>query len=128
MSLLLGLFVSVFALTACGSDDDDEGGGSFSHPIVGTWDRDNRNGDTQITFKANMTATMTDYDDKEDYVTTLTGNYKIEGNKFIIRWTKGTALNVTIDLDVTESGLFEIDGNKMITTADNGDRIVWTRK
>ena len=25
MSLLLGLFVSVFALTACGSDDDDEG-------------------------------------------------------------------------------------------------------
>ena len=38
LSLLLGLFVTTFALTACGGDDDDDnGGGGGSNSLVGTW-------------------------------------------------------------------------------------------
>lgn len=109
---------------SCSSDDDE---GSFSHPIVGTWDRDIRGGDTQITFKSNMTAELKDRDD-DDVVITATGDYKIDGNRITIHWKKISVQNVTIDMDLTESSLFKIDGDKMTTIADDGDVVTWTRK
>lgn len=125
MSMMLVAILSV-GFASCGSDDDDGDEGSFSHSIVGTWDRDDRDGDTQITFKANMTAVLTNRD--EGVTSTVTGDYKIDDNRFTIHWTKASSQGMTMDVDLTESGLFEIDGDKMTTTAPDGDQVKWTRK
>ena len=119
------------SLVSCSSDDDDDddkkSSGSFSHAIVGTWNRDGRDGRTKITFNSNKTAALTEI--SGDVTSVATGDYTIEGNKFTIHFTKISAMNTTVEIDKTDSGYFEIEGNKMtVTAADNGDVTHWTRQ
>lgn len=103
LSLLLGLFVTTFALTACGSDDDNGGGGN-SNPIVGTWTIKGFTGEaddldfTSITFKSNGDV---DYPGKE--------------SGYYMKWT---ASGNTLRIDMGEGkaddaiiGTYTINGN-----------------
>ena len=114
MSLMLGLFVSVCALTACSSDDDDD------VSIYGTWCYDYFNdGETvyvETTFKENGTCTEYSYNSDKSYESTMNGTFKVDGNKLSIWWEGSNEPDVST---------FEIKGNKAYI---DGGAIVVTKK
>lgn len=125
LSLALGLFVSVTAFVACGSNDEENG--SSSNPLVGTWYTTEPNDDGHyytITFKADYTCTWFEYDDPNDQTSfdADTGKYTVEGNKLAIWWDS--------EKEWWDEGpwttTFSITGNKMITTENGGT--TWTKK
>lgn len=122
MSLMLGLFVSVCALTACSSDDDDDK--STSNPLVGTWYSDSENQYAEITFKADYTCTSREYNsDRTKIEYSDRGTYEIAGNTLSIWWESAKS---NWDKEGPWTTIFTISGNKMTTTENNG--VVWTKK
>lgn len=128
MSLMLGLFVSVCALTACSSDDDDDN--NSSNPLVGTWytigsgGKDEETIYTEITYKADYTCTWREY--KADQTTIIgsdTGTYEINGNALYIWWEREKKY---WQEDGPWTTTFSINGNKMTTTEKGGT--TWTKK
>ena len=119
MSLMLGLFVSVCALTACSSDDDGDGNAS----LYGTWCYDYKNGDNEtvhveITLNKDFTCKLRRYCDhaEHNYDVTITGTYEIDGNKLSILWDGSS---------IPEVSTFEIKGNKAYI---DGGSVVATKK
>ena len=117
MSLVLGLFVSIFALTACGSDDDDNGS---SDELVGTvWrciNEDNylievivkTNTIAHVTIKQLDTGRVTD---DSDYTYTYDAKAK-----------KGTATNGKYTRE------FYVSGNKLSWTDEYGNTAILTKQ
>ena len=127
LSLILGLFMSSFAMMACNGDDDEEK--SLSYLLVGTWyvwhyaDGDwNHDEYTEITFNKDFTCTSLNKEwyDNETIVNSDKGIYNVEGNKLSIWW------NSEKDEDGPWTTVFTIKGNKMITTEADGT--TWTKK
>ena len=118
---LLGLFMSVFAFTACGSDDDDNG--STNNPLVGTWYTEVFKY-TEVTFNADFTCTRREYapGSTTAIIDSDTGTYEIKGNKLSIWWESERKFWNNGPWTTT----FSISGKKMTTT--EGDGIVWTKK
>lgn len=126
LGLTIGLFVSMFAFTACGSDDDNNE--TSSNPIVGTWWVENTSKGyikyTEITYNADLTCTWREYEqDRTTLKRSDTGKYKVEGNKLSIWWESEKKY---WDEDGPWTTTFTISGNKMTTTEAGGT--TWTRK
>lgn len=123
MSLLLGLFVCLPLLTACGNDDDD-GDGSLSNALIGTWYvvSDNEKSDpyTEITFLEDNTCQWRAYlADRNTLTDSDWGTYKVAGNTLSIWWESEKGYGPL-------TWTFSIKGNKMTTSEGGGT--VWTRK
>lgn len=126
LSLTLGLFVSMFAFTACGSDDDNNE--TSSNPIVGTWWVENTSKGyikyTEITYNADLTCTWREYEqDRTTLKRSDTGKYKVEGSTLSIWWNSEKKY---WEEDGPWTTIFTISGNKMTTTEAGGT--TWTKK
>lgn len=123
LSLLLGLFVCMPLMTACGGDDD-EGGRTSANALIGTWyivgDHEKSTPYTEITFMGDNTCQWRAYlADRSTLTDSEWGTYKVADNTLSIWWEREKdkgALTWT----------FSISGNKL-TTSEGGGR-VWTRK
>lgn len=119
MSLMLGLFVSVCALTACSSDDDGDGNAS----LYGTWCYQYESDDIvfcEMTLNENRTFSFRRYCSGNHFDTTETGTYKIDGEKLYLYWNGDDA-----NPDVST---FKIRGNKAYITDSDGETFVATKK
>lgn len=125
LSLMIGLMVSTFALTACGGDDNND---SPSNPLVGTWYIESvEKGETyysEITYNSDYTCTWREYkSDRKTLLDSDAGKYKIEGNTLSIWWNSEQKY---WDEDGPWTTTFTISGNKMTTTERGGS--TWTKK
>lgn len=86
LSLLLGLFVCVPLLTACGDDDDDD---SLKYSLIGTWYSYNYENapytelnflEENICYKRKYQSDRTTLKEKDE------GTYKVKGNSLRIWW------------------------------------------
>ena len=118
---MLGLLVSSFALTACGSDDDDNNPASS---IVGTWRLDDGYEIEELTLASNSSATYQRYrrDNEGKYATygnADEGKYTINGNTLTIKWWD--------DDDEVEVFQFVVSGNTLTLTDERGRSENYTR-
>lgn len=99
--LLMLLFVAVFTLGSCSSDDDENETTGAS--IVGTWIDENDTSDGGLQFLSDGTCYdyffLPDLSARMRYV----GRYTLNGNKLTIHWTKyqtwNQLINSWIDVD-----------------------------
>ncbi len=123
MSLLLGLLVSSFALTACGDDDDKEN--TSSNSLVGTvWSYTNADKYLyELTVKSSTVAHL--------LVEKTTTGKKVENADYNYTYDEATHTGTATYLSGTTSGsgtaTFTIDGNKM-TFAFDGRNITLTKQ
>lgn len=110
LSLTLGLLVSVFAFTACGSDDDENE--SPSNPLVGTWRAEvEEKGEAQyweLTFNANYTCSYKEYNKDDTSIVHESGSGRYElpsSNTIKVIWGDGETL--TTRYKITDGNKFE---------------------
>ena len=120
ISLAFGLFMSIFALTACSSDDDD----SSSNPLVGTWKHEDGKFWTIFIFRSDFTYTLKDSEEREDH----NAVYSIDGNTiyFYLNGDRYDTSESNIDI-----ATFNVKGNTLtlIDQSDNiGEVTVYTRQ
>ena len=119
---LLGLFVSLFAFTACGDDDDDDGGNDS--PIVGTWvNNESHSGDNRTMersetyqFKANNTFVHTEQGQEGDAEATYSWGYREAGTY--------TYVNEVVVMAVTNREMLEPDGRWIEEPMQEGMEII----
>lgn len=116
LSLALGLFVSVFAFTACGSDDGDN-----SNPVVGTWvvtssDYSDYPVNGRITFNNDGSASIDGLESSHESL-----RYTINGNTLEIQFIN----KITNDLKVATKGTFTIIGKEATYSFINYEKSKW---
>ena len=120
LSLTLGLLVSAFAFTACGSDDNDNNGTS-SNPLVGTWRAEKEEKGVmqywEMTFNANYTFTYKEYNKDDNNIIHDSGSGKYElvsSNTVRITYSDGEV--VTSRFKITDGNKFEfLDADHGVT-------------
>ena len=130
--LVLTLLAGTVAFTAC-SDDDNEGGGNSSNPLVGTWYqeyddyRHNQYKLFEVTFEPDFILINREYvskgREKKDYVLKITdyGKYEIDGRILYLTYDDGCSAHY----------LFTVTGNTLkLSSSGNGEGKVeeWYRK
>ena len=100
--MLLAMMVAALGFTACGDDDEDDGGSGYSSFLVGTWqveDEDSYADEVEyVQFKSNGTYINVQYDEDGLYITK--GTWKVSDNELTMKETdgewKGTSFTYTI--------------------------------
>lgn len=117
LSLALGLLVSVFAFTACGSDDE-ENNDSSTNTLFGTWRAEvEEKGEIQyweFTINSDYTFTSREYNKSDGKVhATDSGTFQLQGNN-TVKISSSDGEVVTTRYKIT-------DGNKLeFLDADHG--------
>lgn len=124
LSLMVGLFLSGFALSACGGDDDDNNNSS-PNPIVGTWyvEKETSKGElkyTEMTFEKDMTFTW------REYLKDSNGDLTLNNSDSGTYYTAEGVLYTTWKKYSSKPRNYTISGNKM--TTDEAGGTTWTRK
>jgi hypothetical protein len=109
LSLTLVLLVSSFAITACGSDDNDNNDTS-TNPLVGTWRAEvEEKGELQyweMTYNSNFTFSFMEYNKESNKIHNIErGNYSfMKDNTILVTNESGNSYSMTFKIT---------DGNKL---------------
>lgn len=143
MHLLAVMMVAIVSVgfASCSSDDDDEKDNGYSTSILGSWQTDDENFTTEMTFNANGTCTEL----MEMKGMTLaakmrySGTYNVKGNKLTINWKGYEGWNPLTSrwLDMTDAPetvviTISIEGTKLTFLSMEGESsyspVIYTKK
>lgn len=104
LSLTLGLLVSAFAFTACGSDDNDNNNDTSSNPLVGTWRAEVKTKDGNENWDLTFT---------NDYKFASKSSYRDSGEVIEVETGTYTVVNDIVTISGWGSSAFKINGNEL---------------